>query len=97
MPALLESTFDQFAASAMPTVLGTVLQLVQQAFGEVELRVVFDPDFRQALIGRQLAGGGAEIFALHRCLDAVFPKRVHPEDGNRQVGRVREPSHEASA
>ena len=63
-----------------------MLQVVQQLAG---LRLLFgmvDPDFGQALIGRQLSGHAREKFALHAGADALLRQRIGPEPGQGEVG-----------
>lgn len=69
IPALLKPTFDVFATNTGPAPLGDVLQVVKQFARPLRLRRVVDPDFGQALVGRQFTGGAAEVLALHAGLN----------------------------
>ena len=63
--------FDDFVAGAAgPVPLWQVLQVVQQAFG-ARLRIVADPEFRQALMRWQLTNAAAQVLSLHGGLDAI--------------------------
>ena len=93
MPALLEAAFDQLAALAQPASLRPILQLMQQPLSGLELRRIVDPYFGQALVGRQLTSGRAEVLALHGGTDTVFAQRVRPKGRNREVGCLREAAH----
>jgi hypothetical protein len=93
VPALLEPAFDPLAAHALPAALRPMLRRMQHLLCALELRVVVDPDFGQALVGRQLAHHGAEELALHRRLDALLAQRVHPQGRDREVGSLGEAAH----
>ena len=59
------------------------------------LFVVRDPDFRQALVGRDLARHAAQELPLHACGDAGLVQQIHPEGRDRDVGGLANAAHDA--
>src|SRR5688572_9245587 len=74
-PAGFEAALHQLAAAALPAPLRQALQLLQELARSALLLLVGDPDLRQALVGRQLAGGARKELALDAGLDAGLAER----------------------
>lgn len=93
MPALLEAAFDQFTTSAYPTALFHLLKQAQERMRSGFLKRVLDPDFWQALIGRQFASGTAEKLALDAGIDAIGPQPIRPQRRHEQIGGLSQAWH----
>ena len=93
MPALLETAFYQLTTNAYPTTLLHVLQYGQKRTCPGFLKRVLDPDFGQALIGRQFASGTAKELALDAGVDTLGPQPVRPQRGHEQIGGLGEAWH----
>lgn len=77
-PALLESTLYQFSAAAAPASLRHILQRVKQFAGSRLLIGFKEPDFRKALIRRQIADTTGKKSPLHADDDSFALKAVCP-------------------
>ena len=62
----------------MPTSLFGMSKQAQQFTRLIFLARVNNPDFRQALIWRQLARGTPEVFTLDVGVNALGPEPIHP-------------------
>ena len=62
-----------------------MLQVMQYASGTRLLLNVGDPDFRKALIWRQLTHHATQVLALHAGDDAFNPQCIRPQCGDGEV------------
>lgn len=97
VPALLKTTFNQLAASAAPTLLRHVLQVMKQFPRPPFLHVMCNPDFGQTLVWRHAAGHPCQKFALHAGSYAFNFKRICPERGDGQVRGLCQAQHKPLA
>ena len=94
-PALFKPTVYQFTANALPAVLWHMLQIMKQQTGARFLLFVRNPDFRQALVWRQLTHHAAEVLTLHAGDDALNAQGVSPQGGDGKVGSLGKSEHQA--
>ena len=81
-PALLKTTFNQFTTDTMPAPLRNILQVMQQFSRPFFLCRIGDPDFRQALVGRQVADTAGQKRALQTGDNTLAVERVGPQGGD---------------
>jgi hypothetical protein len=95
-PTLIKPALNQLAARAKPTPLRHILQVVHDLARTLNLRIVLNPNFRRALIRRQLTRSPREKQSLHGSPNAGSGKYIRPQRGHREVGSSSESNHRLS-
>ena len=93
VPALLKTTFNQFTASAEPTLLWHVLQVMKQLPRPSFLHGMGNPYFGQTLVWRHAASHPCQKFPLHGRGYTFNFERICPQRGDRQVRGLCQAQH----